>query len=251
MIEIDGAFGEGGGQVLRTALTLSTLTGQPTHIYHIRANRPTPGLAPQHLTGVQALARICQAELQGAAIRSTELTFWPQARPQAGHYHFNVADAAQGGSAGAVTLVFQAALFPLVFAAGRSQVTLKGGTHVAWSPPFDYLAHVYLPTLEPIGVEASCRLAAWGFYPAGGGEMTATITGRGEGAEARAPLKPLNLTGRGKLRRVRGLAVAGNLPAHIAQRMVDRAGKVLREAGLRVEIVPKRVQSASPGAGYS
>lgn len=244
MIEIDGAFGEGGGQVLRTALTLATLTGQPTHIRRIRANRRTPGLAPQHLTGVQALASICEAGLQGATLRSTEVVFRPQSRARPGHYRFDVTEAAQGGSAGSVTLVCQTTLLPLIFAADPSHLTLKGGTHVPWSPPFDYLVHVYLSTLAPMGVEASCQLAAWGFYPVGGGEFTVTIAGL-----ERLPLKPLILLERGNLRRVQGVAVAGNLPSHIAQRMTDRASKVLRDAGLRVEIIPQRVRCKGAGAG--
>ncbi len=256
MIEIDGAFGEGGGQVLRTALALAALTGQPTHIRRIRANRRTPGLAPQHLTGVQALARICEADLQGATLRSTEVDFRPQSRARAGHYRFDVAEAAEGGSAGSVTLLFQATLFPLVFAAGPSHLILKGGTHVSWSPPFDYLAQVYLPTLAPMGVEVSCQLAAWGFYPVGGGELTATIAGLGSSATAEnathsaaTPLRPLTLMEQGNLRRVRGVAVASNLPSHIPQRMTDRASRVLRDAGLRVEITPKRVRGKGAGAG--
>ncbi len=230
MIEIDGAFGEGGGQVVRTALTLSALTGQPAHIRRIRANRRTPGLAPQHLTGVRALARLCQADVQGAGLRSTEVVFRPRSEPQAGDYQVDVAEAAQGGSAGAVTLVFQTLLFPLLFAVGTSHLTLKGGTHVAWSPPFDYVAQVYLPTLARMGGEVTCQLDAWGFYPRGGGQLTATVAGlessQAEGMAtslARDPLKSLTLTERGDLQRVQGVAVACNLPAHIAQRMANRA----------------------------
>jgi len=243
-IDIDGAFGEGGGQVLRTALTLSALTGQATRIRRIRAKRRNPGLAPQHLTGVQAMARICQAELKGATLRSTEIVFRPRSAPQAGRYRFDVTNGAPGGSAGAMTLVFQTLLWPLLFAAGSSHLILKGGTHVAWSPPFDYIAQVYLPTLAPMGIEATCALEAWGFYPAGGGELTATITG-----SPQRSLQPLTLTERGDLQQVHGRAIACNLPAHIAQRMANRAHNCLSEAGLPAEIRPSRVRSQGPGAG--
>ena len=243
MIKIDGASGEGGGQVVRTALTLAVLTGQPTHIHHIRANRRRPGLAPQHLTGVQAMARICRASMQGAHLRSTALIFEPQAAPQPGDYTFDVAEVAQGGSAGSISLVFQTLLLPLWVAAGPSQVILKGGTHVAWSPPFDYLTEVYLPTLARCGLHVTTQLDAWGFYPVGGGQITAHIPGHG------SRLQPLTLTERGSLLRVQGRGVACELPAHIPQRMVNRAANVLREAGLPVEIVPSRVRGRGPGAG--
>jgi RNA 3'-terminal phosphate cyclase (ATP) len=177
---------------------------------------------------------------------------------------FDVTEVAQGGSAGSVTLIFQALLLPLVFAAGRSQLTLKGGTHVAWSPPFDYLTSVFLPVLACLGIETTCSLDAWGFYPVGGGQMRAMVTGVGavdgagdaseghnmRGIPPRYPhLKPLILTERGQIQRVQGVAVACNLPAHIAQRMANRAGNVLRQAGVAADIVPKRVRGSGPGAG--
>ncbi len=247
MIIIDGSYGEGGGQVLRTSLTLSTLTGQPTHIRNIRLQRKNPGLAAQHLTGVLALAKICNAFVDGASIGSTECIFQPQVSPQSGEYVFDVTEAAQGGSAGAVSLILQAVLIPLAFATASSRVTLKGGTHVAWSPTFDYLSQVYLPTLERMGVRAACTLDAWGFYPVGGGQISAEIVPVGN-HDARM-LKPLTLSTRGRLRQVRGDAVACNLPSRIAQRMANRARAVLQKAGLRADIVPRRERGPGPGAG--
>ncbi|MBC7251877.1 MAG: RNA 3'-phosphate cyclase [Anaerolineae bacterium] len=235
---IDGSYGEGGGQVLRTALSLSALLGRTVRLVNIRAGRSKPGLQAQHLTGVRAVARICNAEVDGAKLGSQELTFVPRAVPQAGSYTFDVSEARKGGSAGATSLVFQTVLFPLLAAAGRSQLTIRGGTHVEWSPPFDYLKRVYLPTLARMGVQAKVHLKKWGWYPLGGGEMTAVIEGTG-GEEGLRRLPGLTLTERGQLLRLRGLSATSNLPRHIAQRQQRRALQVLRERGFnpRIEVM--------------
>ena len=130
LVEIDGSSGEGGGQILRTSLTLATLTGRPVRIHGIRARRRKPGLAPQHLTAVLALAALCDARVQGAEIGSTEISFTPDSRARPGDYAFDVAAVAQGGSAGSVTLLLQALLLPLAFAPGPSRLTLAGGGFV-------------------------------------------------------------------------------------------------------------------------
>lgn len=160
----------------------------------------------------------------------------------AGDYLFDVAEARHGGSAGATSLILQTILLPLALAAGPSSVTLRGGTHVAWSPPFDYVRDVYLPALARLGIEAGATLQAWGWYPAGLGEIQLWTAG---GAELHAA----SFDQRGPLRRIHGLAVAANLPSHIPQRMANRARNLLRDAGLKGEITPQRVQAASPGAG--
>lgn len=242
-VEIDGSAGEGGGQVLRTALALAALTSRPVRIHSIRARRQNPGLAPQHLTGVLALAAICEARVDGAAIGSTEIRFTPGASVRPGDYAFDVATVAQGGSAGSVTLLLQTLLLPLAFAPGPSRLTLQGGTHVAWSPPFEYIAGTFLPAVEGMGVRATCRLDAWGFYPVGGGRISVHIDG------ATTALRPLHLAERGPLQRISGLAVAANLPAHIPQRMANRARSLLDKAGLNADITPRRERSAGPGAG--
>jgi RNA 3'-terminal phosphate cyclase (ATP) len=242
MITIDGARGEGGGQVLRTALALAAITGQPVRLDNIRAGRKNPGLAPQHLTGVRALAALCQADVRGDALRSTSIEFHPQAAIHAGDYSVDVAEATSGGSAGAVTLVLQAMLVPLALAGGESRVILRGGTHVPWSPPFHYLSEVFLPMVAPMGVRADVRLDTWGFYPAGGGQVSADIHGQA------GPLTAQDWTVRGDVTRVWGLAVAASLPAHIAQRMAGRAANLLQEAGLRPALTPVRERAASPGA---
>ncbi|MDX1600984.1 MAG: RNA 3'-terminal phosphate cyclase, partial [Anaerolineales bacterium] len=130
VIQIDGSRGEGGGQVLRTSLSVAAMSGRAMRISRIRAGRSNPGLAPQHLTAVRALARICGAELQGAQLRSTEIQFKPTGPPQGGEYSFDVADAAPNGSAGSVTLLAQALIPPLLFADSDSVLELRGGTHV-------------------------------------------------------------------------------------------------------------------------
>ena len=242
MIVINGSYGEGGGQVLRTSLTLSALLGEPLRIENIRAKRRKPGLQAQHLTGVRAMAQICDAELEGADLGSLTLAFRPLSSPRAGEYSFDVAEARKGGSAGASSLVFQTLLLPLAFAPGQSRLTIRGGTHVAWSPPFHYLTHVYLPALACTGLEARAEIERWGWYPIGGGEMTASIRGRTE-----SYLSGLDLVERGELKRLWGISATSNLPPHIGQRQKKRAEGYLQKRGFdpRIEIV----EAPSPGQG--
>jgi RNA 3'-terminal phosphate cyclase (ATP) len=242
MLEIDGAQGEGGGQVLRTALTLSALTGQAVCIFNVRAGRRNPGLAPQHLAGVLAAASICRGEVDGAELGSQEVTFRPQARPTPGAYTFDVQQVAERGSAGAVTLILQAVLLPLALADGESHLTLHGGTHVNWSPPVDYVRDVLLPTLARMGVEAEIELVRWGWYPKGGGEVRVVIRGG-------AKLRGVDLSERGMLRRVRGVAAASNLPSHIPQRISNRFNNLLREADLPGGVDAIRAGGPSTGTG--
>lgn len=232
MLVIDGSYGEGGGQVLRTCLALSAITGQAVHIEKIRAGRRKPGLAPQHLAGVRAIARVCNAQVEGDRLDSQDLTFAPGSAPQAGTYTFDVAQAAKGGSAGAVSLIFQTVLLPLAVAEGPSQLTLRGGTHVAWSPPFDYLKRVYLPTLARLGVRAKVHIEKWGWYPVGGGEVQATVEGHGTANR----LQGLDLRQRAGLLRVRGLSASSNLPKHIRTRQEGAALQALRSNGLNARL---------------
>ncbi len=247
MIEIDGRDGEGGGQVLRTALTLAALTGQPVSVRHIRARRRNPGLAPQHLTGVLALARICSAETSPLVVGRADLVFRPGSRPAPSDYLFDVAQAAPAGSAGSVSLIMQMLCLPLSLAGSASRITLRGGTHVPWSPPFEYLEQVYLPMVARVGLAAECRLDGWGFYPSGGGQITADVGGPAAARAAALPI-PLRLVERGTLKRLTGHALACNLPAHIAQRIANRTHNVLSRAGLRAEITPRLARGAGPGA---
>lgn len=245
---INGAYGEGGGQILRTSLALAAILHRPIRIENIRAGRKSPGLAAQHLTAVRAAAMICDARLSGDFLGSTTLIFEPQSNPIPGFYEFDVAEARQGGSAGAATLVLQTVLPPLALAPQLSTVTVKGGTHVPWSPPFNYLRDVYLPLAAQVGVQATIDLVAWGWYPVGEGEIKATIPGMAKSAGQQKSVGGFKET-RGALQQIRGAAVAASLPAHIAQRMRDRAAKLLDQAGLSFVIEPERVSAASPGAG--
>jgi RNA 3'-terminal phosphate cyclase (ATP) len=242
MLEIDGSYGEGGGQVLRTSLSLAAITGQPIRIEHIRAKRQKPGLAAQHLTAVRAAATICQAELRGDALGSMSLEFIPSGTAEAGQYTFDVTEAQQGGSAGTVNLVLQTILLPLALATGDSQVTLRGGTHIAHSPPFAYIEQVYLPLLSQMGLKAEVKLNAWGWYPRGGGEVGLRVSGG-------TTLSGLSLLERGSLQQVRGLAAVTQLPSHIPQRMAMRAENVLHQADLKAQVQPLRERGIGPGAG--
>jgi RNA 3'-terminal phosphate cyclase (ATP) len=240
-IIVDGSAGEGGGQVLRTSLSLSALTGRPLTVNNIRAGRSRPGLRPQHLTAVRAVAAVCDARLHGDAIGSRELRFAPQSAPRGATYRFDVQDFAEHGSAGSATLVLQAMLWPLLFAAHSSQVSLRGGTHVPFSPSFHYLAHVFRPTVARFGVDFKVKLDVWGWLPAGEGQISAEIR----------PLQKLQpvVFERPALDVVEGVAAVTNLPAHIAQRMANRAANLLHEAGVRPAIRPLRERGPGPGAG--
>ncbi|WP_026733919.1 RNA 3'-terminal phosphate cyclase [Fischerella sp. PCC 9605] len=242
MIYIDGSYGEGGGQVLRTSLSLAAITGIPTTIYNVRAGRKKPGLAAQHLTAVRAAAAICHAEVRGDALGSMMLEFIPSRVVTAKNYTFDVSEAREGGSAGAITLVLQTLLLPLALATGASQVTLKGGTHVHHSPSMTYIEQVYLPLLHRMGVQSEVELCAWGWYPQGQGEVKLLVRGDSK-------LAGINLLERGDLQQVYGSAVVTELPSHIPQRMASRAENLLREAGLKAVIQPVRNKGIAPGAG--
>ncbi len=248
MVVLDGSYGEGGGQILRSALALSALTGRPVRVENIRARRPNPGLQAQHLSAVKAAAMLCRAQVQGATLGSTMLTFVPQSPPAPGTYTVDVGAARSGGSAGAVTLILQAILLPLAYAPGTSRVTLRGGTHVPWSPPFHYVRDVLLPCLGRMGLHAEVHLERWGWYPVGGGEIQLEVYGPVEG-EGLYRLKPMTLDQRGPLRRLWGWAAVSNLPLEIAKRMAGRANRLLREAGLPDEVEAILAESPGPGAG--
>jgi len=245
MITIDGSSGEGGGQVLRTSLALAAITGLPVRLDNIRAARPKPGLQAQHLTSARAVAEICGARLEGATLDSMSLVFEPKHPPRAGEYTFDVTQARNSGSAGATTLVLQTILLPLALApeGGESCVTIRGGTHAPFSPPFPYIRHIYLPMLWQMGVHAQVELQRYGWYPAGGGELQIRLQAR-PGA-----LTPIVLTERGKLRKLWGLAAVSNLPSHIAQRMANRAANVLKDLDIQGRMEAVHVEATGPGAG--
>lgn len=204
MLTIDGSIGEGGGQILRSALGLALVTGQPFRIERIRANRRKPGLQAQHLAAVRAAAAIGQATLEGADPDSQTLQFRPGSIAP-GEYAFAV------GTAGSATLVLQTVLPALLTATGPSALVLEGGTHNPLAPPFEFLAHAFLPLVNRMGPRVRAKLDRHGFYPAGGGKIRVMI-------EPVPKLSRLDLVERGTLMRMSATAVVANLPRHITER---------------------------------
>lgn len=206
-MEIDGARGEGGGQILRTSLTLSVLTGQPVSFVNVRAGRARPGLQRQHLMAVTAAAAICDAKVEGARVGATTFTFTPGAL-RGGEHVFDI------GSAGSTSLVLQTVLLPLALSGAPARLTLVGGTHNPMAPPFEFIEAAFLPLLARLGLRARARLLRAGFYPAGGGRVEVEIDPPG-------PPTPLNLTAPGPSVRRRALALVANVPEHVGRREVD------------------------------
>lgn len=223
IIEIDGSEGEGGGQLLRTSTALSALVNKTVKIYNIRAKRSEPGLKPQHATAINALARITQANVTGVKVGSSAITFNPD-RPQGGRFKFDI------GTAGAISLVLQTLMPCAAFAQSPTELEIRGGTDVAWSPPIDYITNVTLPILMKMGYRSEIVLSRRGHYPRGGGLVRAII-------DPIKKLLPLNLTERGEILSVKGISHAVRLPKHVAQRQADSAENRLKKAGFKdVEI---------------
>lgn len=223
MLIIDGSFGEGGGQILRTALALSLITGKPFRIEKIRARRKNPGLLRQHLTSVSAAATVGKAELNGATLGSQYLTFTPQTI-NAGDYAFAI------GTAGSAMLVLQTVLPALLIADAPSTLQLEGGTHNPFAPPFDFLTKSFLPILGRMGASVSARLDRYGFYPAGGGKAHFEI-------HPCAKLSELDLNERGEIIDQQARAIVANLPRTIAERELDVIGRQMEfdQAQLHLE----------------
>ena len=223
-IELDGSQGEGGGQILRTALSLSMITGTPFTIERIRAGRRKPGLLRQHLTAVRAAATVCGAEVDGAEPGSLHLRFQP-GPIRAGDYAFAI------GSAGSCTLVLQTILPALWFADAPSTLRVSGGTHNPAAPPADFLIRSWQPLMQRMGVPVDIRLLRHGFYPAGGGEILAST----------APVKtwhPLHLNTRGNLYRQEVVGVVAGIPAEVAKRETRRAISRLGASDEELRILP-------------
>jgi RNA 3'-terminal phosphate cyclase (ATP) len=202
MLTIDGSYGEGGGQIIRTSLALSLVTGTPFRVQHVRANREKPGLRQQHLTAVNAAAEIGQARVEGAAVGSREFTFVP-GRVSAGDYIFDI------GTAGSATLVIQTVLPPLMMASGPSILRIEGGTHNVHAPPFEFLERTFLPLVSRMGPQVFIELERYGFYPPGGGRFNVLI-------EPAAGWQRLELLHRGEILSQRARALVVNLPETIA-----------------------------------
>jgi RNA 3'-terminal phosphate cyclase (ATP) len=236
IVTLDGGEGEGGGQILRTALSLSLITGKALRIVNIRAKRPNPGLRAQHLECVQAAQEISNAEVQGAALGSKEISFFPKTLSP-GNYQFKIE------TAGATSLLFQTILVPLSFSEGESTLTLQGGTHALWAPTFDYLSDHFRHFLARIGFSFDLTLERAGFYPEGGGTVHAKIRPRGT-------LQPLILSERGELSASGGLEIASsvaNLPVSIAERQNRKAQEVLSKEGYRPALSVRELSACGKG----
>lgn len=229
MLEIDGARGEGGGQILRSALALSLVTGTPFRIVNVRAGRKRPGLMRQHLTAVLAATEVGGARVAGAEVGSRELTFEP-GRVRAGEYRFSV------GTAGSATLVLQTVFPALALAGGPSTVTVEGGTHNPMAPPFDFLARAFLPLVGRMGPRATAVLERPGFFPAGGGRFRVAI-------EPARTFERLELRERGEIRARRATAVVALLARSIAERELKQVQSRLGwdASTLRIEHVAEAV----------
>lgn len=232
MIRIDGSLGEGGGQVLRTSLSLSMVTGTPFTIENIRANRPKPGLMRQHLTCVKAAAEICGGQASGAELGSNALTFVP-GTVRAGSYKFEI------GTAGSTTLVAQTILPAMMLNGEPSLIELEGGTHNMQCPPYDFLEQCFFPHLRAMGVGIDAQLYRRGFFPAGGGRWTLKI-------EPTMALKPLELMDRGDQTRLSAEAVVSQLPKSIASRELKVIGKTL-DIPYEALVVAEDTSSIGPG----
>jgi len=243
-VVIDGSFGEGGGQVVRTSLALSAVTGRPVKIVNIRAKRRNPGLQHQHLSAVKAVAMISGGEAVGASLGSTELSFYP-GRLRAGSFKIDV------GTAGSVTLIAQALLPVLPFLPGRTSFEIVGGTDVPWSPTSDYFASVVAKTAEIVGFRFSFEILRRGYYPRGGGAVRLTIE------DPPGSLKPFRLLRRGRIERFEIRSVAHNLPRHVAERQAGSAQEILSrefrgsEISTFIEDDSSPLRSLDPGSSVS
>ncbi len=229
MIEIDSSTGEGGGQILRTALSLSCILQKPVKFTNIRAKRPKPGLQAQHLTCVKALKEICSAEVKGAELGSSLLEFIPS-KIKSGKYFFDI------GTAGSITLLAQCVLPVLLFASEKSEVTFVGGTHVSFSPPADYFYKVFLPTIRKIGADAEFTVNRLGWFPVGGGKATLLIKP--------SSLKSIELTKREREPRVEVCSFYSNLPEDVGVRQLNSASLLVGNCRKIIE----RKEALCPGS---
>jgi RNA 3'-terminal phosphate cyclase (ATP) len=255
MIEIDGSFGEGGGQIVRTAVALSAVTGKPVHITRIRQGRPKPGLAAQHAQALRALAEICDARTSGATPGSPEIVFTP-GKIRGGRYRIEI------GTAGSVTLLMQCLLPALLCADEPSSLQIQGGTDVQWSPAVDYFKNVFLPALSSFGVKVSLEVLQRGYYPKGQGEVLLQV----EPSKLKSShLESLDCYGQITQNRsvqnllvnpstqsmVQGVSHCSNLPEHVAVRQAESAEQMLAQAGFSANIYHEALRLPSLGSGIT
>jgi RNA 3'-phosphate cyclase len=241
MIEIDGSYGEGGGQILRTAVSLSALTMKPIRIFNIRAGRPKPGLKRQHIAGIEVTGKIVGAEIHGLEVGSTVVEFEPCER-SGGTIRYDV------GTAGSISLVLQATLPPAVLSPEPISFELRGGTDVNWSPPVDYLHNVFAHTLERLEPKIEIIQKKRGHYPRGGGIVTCDVS-------PVSSIKPLDGVELGNLKTVEGISHCVRLPGHIAERQASTAEEtILQRLNIKSDIVREHYRKdgdphLGPGSG--
>jgi RNA 3'-terminal phosphate cyclase (ATP) len=233
MIEIDGSAGEGGGQIIRTSLALSLITGKPFSVRKVRANREKPGLQNQHLTCVRAAAEVGSAEVEGAKLQSTAFTFSP-GEIQPGNYRFSI------GTAGSVLLVLQTLLPPLMMAQAESTLFLEGGTHNPHAPPFDFIESTFVPLINKMGPAVTAELEKMGFYPPGGGKIKVTIR------PSSATLTPLHLEARGTSE-VSARCLVIKLPTNVAEREISVLQKSIPQLKKSDVSLAQSSNAVSPG----
>ena len=232
MLTVDGSRGEGGGQIFRSALSLSMASGRPVRVENIRSGRESPGLRAQHLTALRAAAEVARADVEGDRQGSRTVVFRPDV-PHPGRFTWST------GGAGSATLVLQTVLPALLEADGPSEVEVEGGTHNPWAPPYDFLERAFVPLVRRLGADIELELLRPGFYPAGGGRIRARVRPAPE-------WKPLRLRRRGRLRACRVRALVSALPRHIAEREVEAVREALDPALEEAEIVEVE-NPAGPG----
>ncbi len=225
MIEIDGSYGEGGGQILRTSIALSALTMRPVRVRDIRAKRPKPGLKKQHMTGIDVVAQLVNAEVKGLEIGSTSIEFIPRER-RGGRFSCDI------GTAGSISLVLQAALPTASLAPDPIKLSLTGGTDVAWSPPIDYMRAVFLHALQMMGPRVEMTSRKRGHFPRGGGKVSCFVN-------PVEKVKPIELVNFGDLEGVNGVSHCVRLPSHVAERQADTAASVLQENGIEQVVIER------------
>lgn len=240
MIEIDGSFGEGGGQIVRTAAALSAVTGKGVHITKIRQGRPKPGLAAQHARALMALAEICGARISGVMAGSSEITFAP-GKIKGGRYRIEI------GTAGSATLLMQCLMPALLCADDPSSLQIQGGTDVQWSPTVDYFKNVFLPALSTFGAKVSLEVLQRGYYPRGQGEVLLQVQPKRLKASSLQNIQ----NAKSSCNLVQGVSHCSNLPEHVAIRQAESAEKLLEEAGYMAQIDREVAHLPSQGSGIT
>lgn len=236
MIELDGSYGEGGGQIVRTAVALSAVTGEAVKISEIRKNRPKPGLAPQHVKAILATGELCNARSSGVEPRSEQIVFEP-GEVHSGAYKVDI------GTAGSITLLLQCVLPAMLSADGPVSFEVHGGTDVRWSPTIDYFDHVFLPALASFGIRASMELVQRGYYPAGMGIVNLKVEP--------ASMRPISLGAADAPDIIKGISHCSNLPEHVARRQADSASEKLKNAGFEADISQQVLKAPSTGSGIT